>query len=38
MNGKMTADELRTHLELEPNTTCGFVHLTYVSSNGAVPR
>ena len=31
MNGKMTADELRTLLELEPNATCGFVHLRYVS-------
>jgi uncharacterized protein len=31
MNGKMTADELRTLLELEPNATCGFVRLTYVS-------
>ena len=27
----MTADELRTLLKLEPNATCGFVRLTYVS-------
>jgi predicted cupin superfamily sugar epimerase len=31
MNGNMTADELRALLELEPNATCGFVRLTYVS-------
>src|SRR5258705_7229311 len=27
----MPADELRTLLKLEPNATCGFVRLTYVS-------
>jgi predicted cupin superfamily sugar epimerase len=31
MNDSMTADELRAVLELEPNATCGFVRLTYVS-------
>jgi uncharacterized protein len=33
MNDSMTADELRALLELEPNATCGFVRLTYVSKH-----
>jgi len=31
MSGELTADELRTFLELEPSATCGFVRLTYAS-------
>jgi predicted cupin superfamily sugar epimerase len=31
MGAELTADEIRTLLELEPNATCGFVRLTFVS-------
>jgi hypothetical protein len=31
MTGKLTADEILRLLELEPNATCGFVRLTFVS-------
>jgi predicted cupin superfamily sugar epimerase len=31
MTGELTADEIRTLLQLEPNATCGFVRLTFVS-------
>jgi predicted cupin superfamily sugar epimerase len=29
---ELTADEIRTLLQLEPNATCGFVRVTFVSS------
>ena len=29
---ELTADEIRALLKLEPNATCGFVQLTYVST------
>src|SRR5712691_508156 len=32
MAGDMTADEIRTLLKLEPNATCGFVRVTFVST------
>jgi predicted cupin superfamily sugar epimerase len=32
MNGEVTATELRSLLKLEPNATCGFVRLTFVSA------
>src|SRR5712692_11841317 len=31
MAGDMTADEIRSLLALEPNATCGFVRVTFVS-------
>jgi predicted cupin superfamily sugar epimerase len=31
MSGELTADEIRTLLKLEPNATCGFVRVTFVS-------
>src|SRR5919109_1859096 len=31
MTGHLTADEILTLLELEPNATCGFVRVTFVS-------
>jgi hypothetical protein len=31
MSGELTADEIRSLLELEPNATCGFVRVTFVS-------
>src|SRR6266513_6373966 len=31
MSGEMTADEIRSLLKLEPNATCGFVRVTFVS-------
>jgi hypothetical protein len=31
MNGDMTADEIRSLLKLEPNATCGFVRVTFLS-------
>jgi len=41
MAEELTADEIRTLLKLEPNATCGFVRITYVSSQsiaaGALP-
>lgn len=33
----MTADEVRTLLNLEPNATCGFVRETYVARQKAAP-
>jgi predicted cupin superfamily sugar epimerase len=33
----LTADQLRTLLQLEPNATCGFVRLTYVSKQSIAP-
>jgi uncharacterized protein len=32
MNGEVTAEELRSLLKLEPNATCGFVRVTFVSA------
>ena len=32
MADELTADEIRALLKLEPNATCGFVQLTYVST------
>jgi len=32
MSGDLTADQIRKLLELEPNATCGFVKLTFVST------
>jgi uncharacterized protein len=37
MSDDLTADEIRTLLELEPNATCGFVRLTYVSKQSIAP-
>jgi uncharacterized protein len=41
MSGHLTADDVRKFLELEPNATCGFVKLTFVSPQalaaGALP-
>ncbi|MGA9009324.1 MAG: cupin domain-containing protein [Xanthobacteraceae bacterium] len=41
MSGDLTADQVRKLLELEPNATCGFVKLTFVSPQafaaGALP-
>src|SRR4029434_7857001 len=31
MADELTAADIRTFLELEPNTTCGFVRITYLS-------
>jgi uncharacterized protein len=31
MTGELTAEEIRTLLKLEPNATCGFVRVTFVS-------
>jgi hypothetical protein len=31
MTGELTADEVRSLLQLEPNATCGFVRLTFLS-------
>src|SRR5438045_8420934 len=32
MSGELTADEVRSLLKLEPNATCGFVRVTFVSN------
>jgi uncharacterized protein len=32
MSGELTADEICSLLELEPNATCGFVRVTFVSN------
>ena len=41
MSADLTADEIRTLLALEPNATCGFVRVTYMSKQtlaaGALP-
>jgi uncharacterized protein len=37
MSDNLTADEIRTLLELEPNATCGFVRLTYLSKQSIAP-
>ncbi len=33
MTDELTADDIRTLLELEPNATCGFVRTTYLSAH-----
>ena len=33
MTDELTADEIRTLLKLEPNATCGFVRVTFVSKH-----
>src|SRR5438552_11348377 len=41
MSGELTADEIRSLLNLEPNATCGFVRVSFVSKQsiaaGALP-
>jgi uncharacterized protein len=37
MSADLTADEIRSLLELEPNATCGFVRVTYVSKDKIAP-
>lgn len=37
MTDEPTADEIRNLLALEPNATCGFVRLTYVSKQSIAP-
>ena len=37
MPNQMTADEVRTLLKLEPNQTCGFVRVTYISKLSIAP-
>jgi uncharacterized protein len=41
MTGELTADEIRALLKLEPNATCGFVRVTFLSKQslaaGALP-
>jgi len=37
MAPELTADELRKLLQLEPNATCGFVRLTFVSKQSIAP-
>ena len=37
MTDELTADEVRGLLQLEPHPTCGFVRITYVSSQSIAP-
>jgi predicted cupin superfamily sugar epimerase len=37
MPNDLTADQIRTLLQLEPNATCGFVRLTYLSKQSIAP-
>jgi predicted cupin superfamily sugar epimerase len=37
MPDELAADEIRKLLELEPNATCGFVRLTYLSKQSIAP-
>lgn len=37
VNGDMTADEIRELLKLEPNATCGFVRVTFLSEKKIAP-
>jgi hypothetical protein len=37
MSDELTADQIRSLLEVEPNATCGFVRVTFVS-NGRSQR
>ena len=37
MNAEMTAEEVRALLKLEPHPTCGFVRITYMSTQAIAP-
>ena len=37
MTGDLTADEIYSLLQLEPNATCGFVRVTYSSKQSIMP-
>jgi predicted cupin superfamily sugar epimerase len=37
MADELSADEIRSLLQLEPHVTCGFVRITYLSSASIVP-
>ena len=37
MPNDLTADQIRTLLQLEPNATCGFVRLTFLSQQSIAP-
>jgi len=37
MSNDLTADQIRTLLQLEPNATCGYVRLTYLSKQSIAP-
>jgi hypothetical protein len=37
MADELTADGIRTLLKLEPNATCGFVQMTYLSTQSIGP-
>jgi hypothetical protein len=37
MSADLTADEIRALLNLEPNATCGFVRVTYMSNDKIAP-
>lgn len=37
MTGELTAEEIRTLLKLEPNATCGFVRVTFLSKQSIAP-
>jgi len=37
MPGELTAEEIRTLLKLEPNATCGFVRVTFLSKQSIAP-
>ena len=37
MADELTADEIRTLLDLEPNATCGFVRVTFLSKMSVAP-
>jgi hypothetical protein len=37
MADELSADEIRSLLQLEPHPTCGFVRITYLSSKMIVP-
>jgi predicted cupin superfamily sugar epimerase len=37
MSADLTADEVRSLLDLEPNATCGFVRVTFVSKDSIAP-
>src|SRR5262245_35772691 len=37
MADDLTADEIRALLQLEPNATCGFVRITYLSKQQIAP-
>ena len=37
MTAELTADDVRSLLQLEPNATCGFVRVTFSSSRAVAP-